>query len=301
MPLLRLLIASALLSSPVLLAQQPEPSAEKAPEKASSAARLQDANPVWASTFDEALKRARATPEGRVFVELRDAECPECVRMEKLIYPSASFRAFMRDKVPVVLDRAAPDGQRLAERFGIERAPAWLVLTPDLLLAGRQQGASSQAAWMETFFNAEKSWAEFRLKLEAEKKSPSDSTLAFAVGEDAYRRVGDAMAEERFRRVVADGNAPPQLRDKSHAYLAAIALEARRFDDAERSLKQLLSTTKDPTLLEQAELRLADVEIGRGQKKKAASLLKGFLEKHPQSPARKDVEALLAALSGAPK
>jgi tetratricopeptide (TPR) repeat protein len=303
--LLRLLLASALLSSPFLLAQQPDKASEKPPEitpgKTPAASRLQDENPVWATTFDEAVQRAKALPRGRIFVELRDADCPECARMEKLIYPSASFRAFMRDKVPVLLDRAGPDGQRLSKLFGIRRAPAWLVVTPDLLLAGRQEGASNQAAWMESFFNSEKAWADFLRKLDAEKKAPSDPAAAFAVGEEAFRRVGDAMAEERFRRVAADKKASPQIREKSLAYLAAIALEDHRFDDAEKALKQLLATTKDPALLEQAELRLADVEIGRGQKPKAAALLKTFLEKHPQSPMRKDAEALLEALSPSKK
>ena len=123
----------------------------------------------------------------------------------------------------------------------------------------------------------------------------------FAVGEEAFRRVGDEMAQERFQRVARDTKAPTQLRERSLAYIAAIALEARRFDDAEKALKQLLATTKDPALLEQAELRLADVEIGRGEKKKAAALLKGFLEKHPQSPMRQDAKALLEALDPSKK
>lgn len=288
MPIPRFLLAPLLFLSPVLLAQE-----TGAPPAAS---RLQDENPVWATTFDEAVERARALPEGRVFVELRGVDCPECVRMEKLIYPSASFRAFMRDKVPVVLDRASPDGQRLSARFGLKRAPAWLVLTPDLLLAGRHEGGSSQALWMETFVASERAWAEFRRKLDVEKKTPTDPAAVFAVGEEAYRRVGDAMARERFERVAADEKAPAELRERSLAYLAGIALEDRRFGDAEKALKQILATTKDPVLAAQADLRLADVEIGRGELQKASAHLKGFLQKHPQSPMRKDVEALIEAL-----
>jgi hypothetical protein len=292
MPIPRFLLAPVLLLSPALIAQP----SEKPPEKAPAATRLQDENPVWARTFEEAVQRARAMKDGRVFVELRTTECPECERMEKLIYPSASFRSFMRDKVPVVLDRAGAEGQRLAERFGLQSVPSWLVLTPDLLLAGRQEGVSSQAAWIDAFIASERAWGEFLRKLDEEKKTPSDPAAAFAVGEEAYRRVGDEMAQERFRRVAGDKKAPAELRERSLAYLAAIALEARRFDDAEKALSQLLATTKDPKLLEQTELRLVDVEIGRGDKKKAAVLLKSFLEKHPQSAMRKDAEALLEAL-----
>ncbi len=290
-PIPRFLLAPVLFLSPVLLAQE-----TGTPPAAS---RLQDENPVWAATLDDAVERARAMPEGRVFVELRSADCPECVRMEKLIYPSASFRSFMRDKVPVVLDRASSDGQRLAQRFGLRRVPAWLVLTPDLLLAGRHEGGSSQALWMEKFVASERAWNEFRRKLDVEKKTPNDPAALFAVGEEAYRRAGDAMARERFERIAADEKAPAELRERSLAYLAGIALEDRRFDDAEKALKQILATTKNPTLAEQADLRLADVEIGRGERKKARAHLKAFLQKHPQSPMRKDVEALIEALDGA--
>lgn len=292
-PILRFLPSLVLLFSPALAAQ---PSA-KPPDPS----KLQDENPVWARTFDEAVQRAQAMKNGRILVALRTADCSECERMEKLIYPSASFRSFMRDKVPVALDRAAPEGQRFAERFGLQRVPAWLVLTPDLLLAGRQEGASSQAAWIDAFVASEKAWGEFLRKLDEEKKAPSDAATVFAVGEEAYRRVGDEMAQERFRRVAGDKKAPAQLRERSLAYLAAIALEARRFDDAEKTLKRLLATTKDPKLLEQAELRMADVEIGRGDRPKAAARLRRFLEKHPQSPMRKDVEALLQAVEPSKK
>ncbi len=286
----KFLLLPALLLSPVLLAQAPG-----APQGAS---RPQDENPVWAETFDEAVQRARKLPEGRVFVELRTVDCPECDRMGKLIYPSASFRAFMRDKVPVLLDRGTSEGQRLFDRFGLRRVPAWLVLTPDLLLSGRYEGSSSQAAWMEAFVTSEQAWAVFLHKLDAEKKAPADPAAVFAVAEEAFRRGGDAMARERFERLAADGKAPAELRDRSLAYLAAIALEGKRFDDAEKALKQILATTRNPALAEQADLRLADVEIGRGERQKASAHLKNFLQTHPKSPMRKDVEALLEALDG---
>jgi thioredoxin-like negative regulator of GroEL len=287
-PLLRLLPVLALLFSPSLLAQE----AETAP----SEPRPQDDPPVWAGTFDEAVERARAMKEGRILVELRDAQCPECERMEKLLYPSASFNAFTRDKVPVSVLRGTQDGQTLAARFRIRQVPAWLVVTPDLLLSGKQEGESNQSTWIDRFVASERSWGEFLQLLEAEKKSPSDPAAALAVGEEGFRRFGDAMAEERFRRVADDRKAPAELREKALSYLATIALEARRLDEAEKILKQLAAKSKDPALREKAELRLADVEVGRDERKKAADRLKAFLAKYPESPLRPQAEALLNAL-----
>ena len=93
---LRHLLALLLLAPGVLLAQEAVPPAEAA-----------DDAPVWAVGLSEALDRARSL-DRRVLVELRDAHCPECERMEKLLYPSASFRAFLKDKVPVRLLRGTP-------------------------------------------------------------------------------------------------------------------------------------------------------------------------------------------------
>jgi thioredoxin-like negative regulator of GroEL len=287
-PLLRLLPVLALLSSPLLVAQE----AETAPSGPLPESDL----PAWAETFDEAVERARAMQGGRILVELRDARCPECERMEKLLYPSASFVAFTKDKVPVSVLRGTHDGDKLAERFRIRQVPAWLVVTPDLLLSGKQEGESNQSTWIERFVASERGWEEFLRKLEAEKVSPRDPAAALAVAEDAYRRFGDAMAEERFRRVADDRKAPAEMREKASSYLATIALEARRLDEAEKILKRLAATSKDPALREKAELRLADVEVGRDERKKAADRLKAFLAKYPESPLRPQAEALLQAL-----
>lgn len=286
-----LLIAPLLLASSLLAQGAGTPPA---------AARPQYPDPVWLGTFDEAVQRARTIKDGRILVELRDAKCPGCERMATLVYPSVSFGAFMRDKVAVRVDRDTPEGQKLVARFRVRVSPAWLVLTPDLLLCGRQEGESNQSTWFERALAAEKGWGAFLRLLEAERKAPSDPAAVFAVAEEAFRRFGDAMAEERFRRVGYDEKATPVLREKSLTYLATMALETRRFDDAEKALNAILALSKDAALRERAELRLADVEIGRGQRDMASARLKAFLASHPASPNRKQVEELLKALA-APK
>ncbi len=288
---LRLLLAPLLLSSPFLLGQE-----NVTP---GTAYRPQDPEPVWATSLAGAVERARSMPDGRIFVELLEEPCPQCERMASLVYPSADFRAFIKDKVPVSLLRSSPDGARLSERFGVRASPAWLVLTPDLLLAGKQEGASNQSTWFDRFISSEREWALFKQKLAREKAAPEDLAASLAVGEEAYRRYGDAMAEERFRRVADDPTASNDLRERALSFLASIALENRRFDEAETDLKKILATTKDPVLREKGELRLADVDLGRGDRLKAAERLRAFLVEHPESPLRPQAEELLKALGAA--
>lgn len=262
--------------------------------------RLQDEAPAWAATWDEALAEARKAPERRVLVELREPACPDCERMEKLVYPSASFRAFCRDKVPVSLLVGTAEGDVIARRYAVRAFPAWLVVSTDGLLCGKQEGASNQSTWIDRFVATERDWNLFLGKLETERKAPNDLEAVFAVAEDAYRRFGDDMAATRFRRIADDRKAPLALREKSLPYLATISLAARRLDDAERDLKLLLSVAKDPAVREKAELRLVDVAVGRGERRRAEGMLEAFLKNHPESPLRPQAEALLEALR-APK
>lgn len=282
-----ILLAPAILVAPLLLAQGPQTAFPSTGT---------DAPLDWAETMPDALKRAAALDGGRLLVEIRDAQCPECERMEKLLYPSASFRGFLKDKVPVRLLRGTSDADRLVARYRIRTTPAWLVLSTDLMLCGKLEGDTNQSTWIESFFESEKAWAAFLRAIDEEKSGPADPARTFAVGEEAYRRYGDVMAERRFRKVADDAAAPSELRARSLAYLASFALEARRFDDATKALEKVLATSNDPALLERAELRLADVEIGRGNRPNAAARLQAFVEKHPQSPLKPQAEELLRLL-----
>ena len=171
---LRLLLAPLLLSSPFLLGQEgvtPTP-----------AYRPQDPEPIWATSFGEAVDRARSMPNGRIFVELVEESCAQCDRMADLVYPSASFRAFLRDKVPVSLLRGSPDGARLSERFAIRGSPSWLVLTPDLLLAGKQEGASNQSTWIERFIVTERELGPLPAEARQGEGGPGRSLRVFRRG-----------------------------------------------------------------------------------------------------------------------
>lgn len=285
---LPLLLALALRSDPV---PTPVPS-----ETGSAAAGPAGLSVTWAHTYPEAIESAKQIPGGRILVELTEPGCGECERQEALIVPSTSFYTFMRDKVPVRVGFSSPEGQKLVERWGIPSPPAWIVLTPEGLLCGVQQGAVSQGLWFETFVKTEQSWADYRKRLEEEKKSPGDPVLVFAVAEETYRRGGDELAEARFRRVAGSSQASASLREKSLAYLASIELDQKRIVEAERELRALLTIGSDPALRERAELRLADVEIAKGRKDKAVALLRQFRRDHPGSALVAEADELLKAL-----
>jgi len=275
-------------------AATPAAAAAAASEKGSAVARPAGNEVFWVRTFDEAVATAKKN-NGRILIEFTDARCGDCLRLESLVVPSTSFYVLTRDKVPVQIDRSTPEGAKLAQRLGVSALPAWVIVTPDLLLCGIQVGSTNQSGFFSTFAKSEESWAAYEKKLTRLETESANEDLAFDVAQETFKRGGDTLAEPRFRKL-ATGAAKPELREQSLAYLASIELDAGRVEEAGKDLDTLLQSAKDPALREKAELRRADVDIARGRHDLAVKRLAAFKKTHPSSPLVKDVDAILAAL-----
>ncbi len=269
------------------------------PQTGSAYAGAAGLDVIWAPTLEIGQKSAREMKNGRILVFFTSSDCGECDRMLKLVAPSTSFYAFTRDKVPVPVDIEKPEGLALARKLRVQGVPTWIVLTPDLLECGRQEGVTTQQGWVDTFIQAERGWGGYRRALDAEAANPADPALVFDVAKQTYQRGGREQAETRFRRLEKDPKASPDEREQSIGYLASMDLDAGRFDDATARLDTLVATAQSPQLKERAELRRADVEIARGRKDLAAFRLREFKKAHPGSPLTPDADALLEALQKA--
>ena len=292
-----LILPALLATAEAPQATAPAPTPTPTPMAVPGAAGLEV---LWTSTWDEAVEAARKIPNGRILVYFGDDGCGTCLRMEALVVPSTSFFAFTRDKVPLYLKRSSAEGNRLAAKLRVREIPAWVVVTPELLVTGRQEGSTTQMEWVQTFVEAEKGWAAYKKLLETETADPSDVKVVFEVARESFTRGGDSLAEPRFTRLATDPHAPADLREQSLAYLATIQLDAGRPDDAATTLDRLLGVAKDPLLRQRAQLRRAEVEIARGRKDLAIGRLMAFKKEWPDSPLLPDAEKLLEALKSGP-
>jgi hypothetical protein len=291
------ILLAALLAAPASAADAETPAPSPTPMAVPGPAGLEVA---WTSTWEEAVEAARKIPNGRILIYFSEEGCGQCERMEALIIPSTSFFAFTRDKVPLRLSLRSPEGRKLAVKLRVRGIPTWIVVTPDLVVTGRQEGPTSQMGWIQTFARAEKEWASFRKLLEDEKANPGDAKLVFAVAREYFKRNADGLADPRFARLANNPQTPADLRDESLAYLATIQLDAGRIDEATASLDRLLAETKDPTLKQRAELRRAEVEIAKGRKDLAVKRLEDFKKEWPFSPLLPEADKLLEALKPGP-
>lgn len=251
----------------------------------------------WYDELETARKAARALPgDGRILVEFYEPDCGQCSRMAKILYPAQSFAGLMQDKVGLRVDVTTVAGRALASRLGVQEPPAWFILTPDLLVCGFQSGASGQGPWFETFIRSEASWAEYRKKLARERERPNDLDLAFEIGEETYKRLGDAEAKPRLRRVADAPDARVENRARALGYLASMSLAGERFGDAAKDLDTLLGIARDPALKQRAEVRRAQVAAALGNREDARKRLLAFRAANPGSPLLAEVDEALAGL-----
>src|ERR1022692_4081921 len=290
---------------PLILAQQPAspPAATPAPapqpaETGSAVAGAAGLEVLWARTLAEATEGAKRLRDGRILIFFVEPDCGQCDRMAALVAPSTSFYSFTRDKVPLYEDVSTPEGKDLARRLQIRSTPTWIVITPELLECGRQEGPTTQQGWVDAFIQVERGWAAFKRAVAAETENPGNAPAVYEVARQLFQRGGREQAETRFRRLVANPNLAPELREQVNGYLASIDLDAGRLGEATKRLDTLVATARDPALKQRAELRRADVEIARGRKDLATRRLKEFLKAHPDSPLAAEAKALLDALQG---
>ena len=206
--------------------------------------------------------------------------------MDAVILPARDFRDYVEDKVVVRVDVNSAEGAGLGERYGITTAPAWIVMTPDGVLSWLHKGTTPQSAWFELLVDSERRWAAYRKMLEKEKADPTDRALVFENARETYRRFGEALAGKSFLLLVASPDTPDPLREQSLAYLASIAMNAKRLDEARAHLETLLRTGKDPVLLTRAELRLVDLELAKNDPAAARARLDRFTKAHPGTETR---------------
>jgi hypothetical protein len=288
---------------PLVLAPQPAssppPTPAPAPESAATGSALPGAaglEVLWARTLSEATEGAKRLKDGRILIFFVEPNCSQCDRMEALVVPSTSFYAFTRDKVPLYEDVSTAEGKDLARRLRIRGAPTWILVTPDLLECGRQEGPTTQQGWVDAFIQVERSWAGYKKLLAAESAEPGNPQLVFDAARQTYQLGGGTQSESRFRRLAGDAKTPAAIREQSLGYLTSLEMEAGRFDDAVSHLDTLIATAQDPALKQRAELRRAEVEIARGRKDLATWRLKEFLKAHPDSPLASEAQALLDKL-----
>ena len=122
--------------------------------------------------------------------------------------------------------------------------PTWIVVTPDLLECGRQEGVTTQKGWVEAFIQVRARVGRLSQGARRRSSDPRRSREGFRGRAPDLPPRRPRASEPRFGRLANDPKTPADVREQSLAYLASIELDAGRLDDATARLDTLIASRR---------------------------------------------------------
>lgn len=255
-------------------------------------------NAAWTADPEEA--RSRAVAENKlVFVEFEGEECGNCQRMKTLLYPAFDFEALLIGMVPVRVDLESTAARELRDRYGVNEAPAILILSPEGRLVFRMEGFLNAPDFYRQVHKDLDAYQKFTRKVEAQDVPRLPAAEAVSTGRELYERSDPGAAFPRLSRAVSHPKATAAQRDEAREVLAAVELDLGRPAAARQTINRLIATTKSAERRERAELFRAQIPLAEDKPAEALALFRKFARDHPKSPHLPQVQELVEKLQSA--
>jgi tetratricopeptide (TPR) repeat protein len=248
----------------------------------------------------EAAKREARQSDRLIFVDLFADWCGWCHRFEKEVVPAEKFQKATRNMVLLRVDTEdGKEGTQLAREFGITTLPTFLLLTPDMLVAGIIRGYAPADPFAEQLNNLEKEFREFEKRVTAEASLARDPEKRLELAKEFLNRQGFSQAETRLQSLLGERSLPPAVRESAFYHLALAQLSQNRHDQASATLKKLFAFQAKGETVEQGRFLLGQIYLDQKNYQAALAEFRRFKTLFPSSPLVKNVDFLIPQLESA--
>jgi len=248
---------------------------------------------TWHKTVAAAQKVAKEKNQ-LILVDMFAEWCGWCHRFEREVFPSEAFQKATDDIVLLRLDTEdRKEGTQFQSKYQVTSLPTFLLLTPDLALAGAIRGYAPPAQFVQML-------AETRTKHEAfEKRVKNEASLAkdypgrLELAKEFVSRSAYGQSEVRLKKLVAEKGVPGSIRDEAYYQLAFVYALQNKFDDAQKTIKALAAVSNRGDAVERAKLLAGQIYVAQGNLLGAVNELRQFKKTYPNSPHVHTVDAVL--------
>jgi thioredoxin-related protein len=235
---------------------------------------------VWHKKVASAQAEAKKKNQ-LIFVDLFAEWCGWCHRMEREVFPSEAFQNATRDMVLLRLnteDRG--EGTQWAQDYGVTSLPTFVVLTPEMTVAGIIRGYAVAPDFVATMKRTIQGYRDY------EKKLTTDTTLAADKRLELYRelvgRHAFADAETRLTKFLASKVTPP-VRAEGSYWLALSQASQKKYAVAVKTIDDATKLKPTGKPLEQLKFLKAQIYAEQNQLQAALAELKSFKSSYPNS------------------
>lgn len=247
----------------------------------------------WLKSVAAAQKAAKEKKQ-LILVDMFAEWCGWCHRFEREVFPSMVFQTATDDMILLRLDTEdGKEGTQFAEKFSVSSLPTFLILTPELTLAGELRGYAPPAEFVRKLKDTRASYDSFLNRVKTENSYATDYPRRLTLAKDFLQRKDFANGQSRFRKLTSEKGVPPSIRDEAYYQLAVSYAMQEKYDDAIRTAKKLTSLSSKGSAVENAYMLTGQVYFQQGNLKGAAAELRNFKKAFPQSALIPNVDKML--------
>lgn len=247
----------------------------------------------WLKTVAAAQKVAKEKNQ-LILVDMFAEWCGWCHRFEREVFPSEVFQKATDDMVLLRLDTEDKgEGTRFQSRYQVTSLPTFLVLTPDLSLAGAIRGYAPAPQFVQMLNDTRAKHAAFEKRVKNEGAIAKDYPARLELAKEFVTRNAYDKAEVRLKKLTTEKGVPGVVRDEAFYQLAFLYAMQQKFDDSLKTVKALTAVSKRGDAVERSRLLAGQIYVAQGNLKSAVSELRDFKKSYPNSAHIHTVNAVL--------
>ena len=252
---------------------------------------------TWLKTVADAQKVAKAKNQ-LILVDMFADWCGWCHRFEREVFPSMVFQNATADIVLLRLDTEdGREGTNFARKYAVTSLPTFLLLAPDLSIAGIIRGYLPPNDFVRVLKETRGNHEAFLERVRNESKlAKNDYAGRLKLAKDLSTRIAFDQAEPRFKAIIAAKDVPDSIRDQAYYDLAMMYVLQSKHDEAAKTVRKLVSISSKGESVERARFLLGQILYEQGKLREAAAELRNFKKAFPSSSLLPNVDRLLPAI-----
>jgi thioredoxin-related protein len=250
----------------------------------------------WLKSLATAQQKAKASNQ-LIFVDMFADWCGWCHRMEQEVFPSQAFQNATDNLVLLRLNTEdGADGSKLAQKFQVTSLPTFLLITPDLTIAGIIRGYAPPNDFVKSVKDSETRYGDFTKKVKTEASFVKDYQKRLDLAREFTQRFALPESETRFKALTAEAGVPVDIRDQAYYELAVSQIMQKKLDAAIKTVNAFSKVQKQGEAYERSRLLLGQAYMEQGNLLAATNELRRFKKSFPNSKLVGNVDMILPDL-----
>jgi thiol-disulfide isomerase/thioredoxin len=248
---------------------------------------------AWQKSLVAAQKTAKEKNQ-LILVDMFAEWCGWCHRFEREVFPSETFQNASADLVLLRLDTEDQgEGTTLARKHGVSSLPTFLLLAPDLSVAGVIRGYAPAPQFVEMLKETRTKYGVFQKRVSSEASMATDYPGRLELAKEFITRSAFDKSESRLRKLIAEKGVPVAIRDEAYYQLAVSYAMQSKYDQGLKTVRELSTVSKTGDDVEKARLLAGQIYLQQGNLQLAAAEFRSFKKQYPKSPLVNNIDAVL--------